>query len=103
MKQVAWRMLTSRLTNDSTHLELYLECNDQNVPFRHKVYYSFKLISSADARYEVFSGNNIAVFSKKYQGWGLEKFVSFADLNDETKKLMTNDMITIKLDAKFVD
>lgn len=103
MKNIAWDIEVAMSKTYLTHLGLYLNCNDTNVSYKHKVYSAFEMISSVNKSYNVLHGGTIDIFSEKKSIWGYSDFVKLTTLYDEKKGLITNGTVTIKFDAHFVE
>lgn len=108
MNNVSWKIYASLRSKNLRHLGLYLECHDDdNIPVKHTVDYNFKLISGIDQIHDFKENSTRVTFNltkdDKNPAWGWPKFVSFDELNDNERGLITNGKITVQLNLQFLD
>lgn len=89
--------------NKTAYLGIFLYCVDKNVPFEHKVNYSFKLVSSVDKSHDIVQGPSTQTFTSNKDNWGVSNFVRLDDFTNKEKGLVINGTVKVQVQVKFVD
>lgn len=101
MKNVPWSISVNWQGAHPEHLGFFLQLGKE-VDSKLKVDFILKLISNFDEEHDIVSDFQHA-FVQEQDNWGNPEFVKLTDLKDKKKMLTRNGMITVKINAKFVE
>lgn len=103
--KIPWRVCAKLKETGETYVGLYLRCADKNVPYEHKANFTMKLISSFGETHDHCPASLTKKFASKESrdGWGRFNFIRLSDLLDEKNGFVTNGIIRVEVQLKFVD
>lgn len=79
-----------------------MRCHDTNKPYKHKVQYTLKFVSSIGEFYDV-SKKGTGKFSSEDPGSGSSELFVMMDVTDKKKGLVTDGVVKVKVDAEYID